>query len=64
MKTFCLIQIMDLQFQVGHISPKKIRLFEEYDESPVDTNLYINLSIHREMKMISDGTKVIRVEVV
>ena len=64
MKDYYLIQIIDLRFQVDHISPKKTRLFEEYDDNPTNTNLYIILIKHREIKMISDGKKIISVEVV
>ena len=64
MKDYYPIQIIDLRFQVDHISPKKIRLFEEYDPNPVNTNLYVILIKHREIKMISDGNKIISVEVV
>ena len=49
---------------MDHISPKKIRLFEEYDDNPTNTNLYIILIKHREIKMISEGHKIISVEVV
>ena len=31
MKTYYPIQTVDLRIQVDHISPKKLRLFEEYD---------------------------------
>ena len=58
------IQVIDLRFQVDHISPKKIRLFEEYDPNPTNTNLYVVLIKHRQIKMISDGNKIISVEVV
>ena len=65
MKKYFPIQIIDLRFQVNHTSPKKIRrLFEEHDNNPVNTNLYIILIKHREIKMISDGNKIIGVEVV
>ena len=64
MKKYYPIQIIDLRFQVDHISPKKIRLFEEYDDNPVNTNLYVISIKHREIKMISDGNKIIGVEVV
>ena len=64
MKNYYPIQIVDLRFQVDHISPKKIRLFEEYDPNPTNTNLYVILIKHREIKMISDGNKIISVEVV
>ena len=64
MKNYYPFQIIDLRFQVDHISPKKIRLLEEYDSNPVNTVLYIILIKHREIKMISDGNKIISVEVV
>ena len=64
MKNYYPIQIIDLRFQVDHISPKKIRLFEEYDPNPTNTVLYVILIKHREIKMISDGNKIISVEVV
>ena len=64
MKNYYPIQIIDLRFQVDHISPKKIRLFEEYVPNPVNTVLNIILIKHREIKKISDGNKIISVEVV
>ena len=57
MKDYYPFQIIDLRFQVDHISPKKIGLFEEHDKNPINTNLYIILIKHREIKMISDGKK-------
>ena len=64
MKTYYPIQIIDLRFQVDHLSPKKIRFFEEIDDNPTNTILYIILLKEREIKMISDGNKIISVEVV
>ena len=64
MKDFFPIQIIDLSFQVDHISPKKIRLFEEYDPNPTNTVLYVILIKHREIKMVPDGNKFFGVEVV
>ena len=64
MKDYYLLQIVDLRFQVDHISPKKNRIFEEYDENSVNSILYSILIKHREIKMISDGTKMIGVEVI
>ena len=64
MKNYYPIQIIDLRFQVDHISPNKIRLFQEYDDNPTNTNLYTTLIKHREIKMISDGNKIIGDEVV
>ena len=63
-KTYYPIQIFDLRFQVDHTSPKKIRPFEDFDETPVNTCVYIILMKFREIKLISDGTKIISVEVV
>ena len=63
-KDYYPIQRKELRFQVDHISPKKIRLFEEYEPNPTETVLYIILIKHREIKMISDGYKFISVEVV
>ena len=64
MKKYYPFQIIDLRFQVDHISPKKIRLFEEYDDNPTNTYIDIILIKHREIKMISDGNKIISVEVI
>ena len=64
MKNYYPIQLIDLRFQVDHISPKKKRLFEEYDPNPSNTNSYVILIKHREIKKISDGNKIISVEVV
>ena len=54
-------EIFDLRFQVDHISPKKIRLFEEYDDNPANTIIYKILILHTEYEMISDGNKIISV---
>ena len=63
-KTYYLIQIFDLRFQVDHISPKKTTKFEEHNINPIDTILCIILLKHRKITMISDGNKIISVEVV
>ena len=47
MKDYCPVQIIDLPFQVDHISPKKKRLFEEYHPNPTNSNLYVILIKHR-----------------
>ena len=64
MKTYYPTQMLDLRFQVDHIAPKKIRHFEEYDKNPGNTTLYVILIKPREIKMISDGIKIISVEIV
>ena len=64
MKNIILFKYLHLRFQVGHISPKKIGLVEEFDDNPTYTNLYIILIKHREIKLISDGNNIISAEVV
>ena len=64
MKTKYLIQVIDLRFQVDHITPKKIQLFEEYRAKPANAKLFIILIRRREIEMISDGNKLIEVKVI
>ena len=64
MKYLYPIQITDLRFQVDHITPKKIQLFEEFSEDPANERLYIILVRHRQIEMISDGIKIIEVKVI
>ena len=63
METYHPIQIFDLWFKVDYITPAKIRLFEEYEENPTHTDLYVTLIEHREIRMISDGNKISGVDV-
>ena len=64
MKTFYPIQVIDLRFQIDYITPKKIRLFEEYENAPENTNLYEILIKHREINMVSDGNKITAIELI
>ena len=64
MKTFYPIQVIDLRFQIDYITPKKIRLFEEYENAPENTNLYVILIKHREINMVSDGNKITGIELI
>ena len=64
MKTKYPIQVIDLRFQVDHITPKKIQLFEEYRAAPADAKLFIILIRRREIEMISDAIKLIEVKVI
>ena len=64
MKTKYLFQVIDLRFQVDHINPKKIQLFEEYRGATKNARLFIILARHREIKMISDGNKMTEVTVI
>ena len=64
MKNFYLIQVIDLRFQVDHITPKKIQLFEEFSEDPDNERLFNILIRHRPIEIISDGKKIIEVKVI
>ena len=64
MKNFYPIQVTDLRFQVDHITPKKIQLFEEFFEDPDNERLFIILIRHRPIEIISDGKKIIEVKVI
>ena len=64
MKTKYPIQVIDLRFQVDHITPKKIQLIEEYRANPANAKLFIILIRRREIEMISDGNKLIEVKVI
>ena len=63
LKNFYPIQVIDLRFQVDHISPKKIQLFEECRVAPANARLFVTLIKHRQIKMISDGHKITQVKV-
>ena len=57
MKTFYPIQVIDLRYQNDYVTPKKIRLFMEYENAPENTSFYVILIKHREINMVSDGNK-------
>ena len=66
MKNKCPIQVIDLRFQVDHITPKKIQLFEEFMTDPANVNgrLFVILIRHRQIEMISDTNKIVEVKVI
>ena len=64
MKYLYPIQITDLRYQVDHLTPKKIQLFEEFSEDPANERLFNILVRHRQIEMISDGNKIIEVKVI
>ena len=64
MKKFYPVEVIDLSFQVDHITPKKIQLFGEFSDDPVNEGLFVILIRHRQIEMISDGTKIIEVKVI
>ena len=63
LKLFYPIQIFDERFQADYITPKKIRLFDECDETPLNTILYVILIKHRENKMVFDGKKIVELKI-
>ena len=64
MKTFYPIQVIDLRFQIDYITPTKIRTFEENKNAPENTNIYVLLIKHREIKMVSVGNKKTKIELI
>ena len=63
MKTKYVIQVIDIRFQVDHMTPKKIQLFEEYRAAPADAKLFIILIRRREIEKIWNANKLIEVKV-
>ena len=47
-------QIIDLSFQIDHINPMKVQLFEEYRGATNNARLFMILFRHRESKIISN----------
>ena len=68
MNTFYPIQVIDLRFQIEYKTPKKTRLFEEFEtegyEPPEHTTVYVILIKHREIKMTSDKYKITGIELI
>ena len=62
LKTYCPKQLIDLRFQLDDVTPTKITLFDEYIEDPTQTNLYVILSEHREIKMVPEANKISSVD--
>ena len=60
------IQVIDLRHQVDHITHIKIQFFEESKNDPVSPKirLYVIITSHRQIEMISDGYKIIEVKVI
>ena len=63
MKNFYPIQVIDLRYQVDHIKPKEVQLFEEYRGNPNHGRFFIILIGHREIKMISDRNKITEIKI-
>ena len=64
METKYPIGMVDLRHQPDHITPRKIQLFQEFGADPDNARLLLNLIRRREIELISDGNKLIKVKVV
>ena len=64
METKYPIQIIDLRHQTDHKTPKKIQLFQKYGANPDNARLFLILIRRREIELISDGNKLIEVQVI
>ena len=64
MKTKYSIEVIDLRHQSDHITPKKIQLFLDYGADPENARFFLILIRRRELKLISDGNKLIEVKTI
>ena len=68
MKTNYPIQVIDLRIPADHISPKTIRLLEEYRlvpaNNPKNDRLYVMLIRRREIELLSEGNKLNEVKII
>ena len=53
------IQVIDLRCHVDYINARKIQFFEEFRGATNSARLFMILVRHRNMKMISDGKKLL-----
>ena len=58
MKTDYPIQLFDLRFPKDYVKPKKIMIFEEYNEAPTHAVFWAMVIKNRGIKVISDGNKI------
>ena len=63
MKNIYPIQVIDLSYQVDHVSPREIQIFEEYRVDLNDARWFVILIRDREFMMISQRTKMSEVKV-
>ena len=66
MKSKYPIEIIDLRHQPDHITPKKIQIFQEYagEDDPDNARLFLILIRRREIELISDGNKLIEINII
>ena len=57
MKSNFPIQVIGLGHIRDQITRRKIQFFEEYRKDPANARLFIILITHKQVEMISDGTK-------
>ena len=64
MKTKYSIRIIDSRHQSGHITPKKVQLFQQNGTDLENGRLLLILIRRREIEIISGGNKLIEVKVI
>ena len=64
MKTKYPIEIIDLGHQADHITPKKIQIILEYGGDLENARFFLILIRRREIELISDGNKIIEIEII
>ena len=64
MKTKYPIEVIGLGHQSDHITSITIQLFHEYGNDPDNARFYLILIRRREIELISDGKKLIEIEVI
>ena len=64
MKTLYPLQVIDIRFQVDHITPIKIQLFEEHRVAPNKAKFFVIIINRRQIKLISGGYNSTQVEVI
>ena len=65
MKNKYSIQVIDLRFQVDHLTTKKIQFFEKFrlHSDIAGARSFVILFRHRQIEVISDGNKIIESKV-
>ena len=62
-KIFYPIRVIDLRFQVDHITPEKFQLFEDWRAAAKSARLFGMLLKHRQIYVIPDGHKITQVQI-
>ena len=64
MKIKYTIEVINLRHQADHITPEKIQIFLEYGADPENERFFLVIFGRREIELISDGNKIIEIEVI